>query len=432
MRWLWAGALASTVGNAMASTSLDRSAAEILAFGSCGSIGSGACSSSIRSGRAGPQHVSRISAEPATMSLTTRGPVDSGDSSAMRPRGEATAAGTRAAGLPSFWAAFSPSRAGRGRAHVSPLSAKADSDESGVMDKKAEFYGNSAPGAVAPEGAEKQDEAAVEYAVGGDWEKSVQLIKAMRDSDFVPSVNAYVATIEACRKAGEYDHASTLLSDMNKVCLPEDLIKAYAAPHPNAPGVTQTQKVFCLAMMMRQDKIEPFEETYRAIMGLASKEKLWQVSLLLVEHLKRNGLVPGKFVYDEICSVLFKTGHPEMATMVFEDALGDKIEELNSFAPPELDLHNHTVSTALAAVRVVLLDMARKPSTRPFHDPTQELLIITGMGNNSKDGEAVIKPRVMELLSDMGLEPSMMRNNEGCIVLQPADLQAYMARTAGD
>lgn len=42
---------------------------------------------------------------------------------------------------------------------------------------------------------------------------------------------------------------------------------------------------------------------FRAIMGLASKEKLWQVSLLLVEHLRRNGLVPGKFVYDEICSV---------------------------------------------------------------------------------------------------------------------------------
>ena len=44
-----------------------------------------------------------------------------------------------------------------------------------------------------------------------------------------------------------------------------------------------------------------------------------------------------------------------------------------------------------AAVRVVLLDMARQPTSRPFHDPAQELLIITGMGNNSKDGEAVIK-----------------------------------------
>lgn len=45
--------------------------------------------------------------------------------------------------------------------------------------------------------------------------------------------------------------------------------------------------------------------------------------------------------------VLFKTGHPEMATMIFEDALADDVDELNSFAAPKLDLHNHTVSTAL-------------------------------------------------------------------------------------
>jgi len=45
--------------------------------------------------------------------------------------------------------------------------------------------------------------------------------------------------------------------------------------------------------------------------------------------------------------VLFKTGHPEMATMVFEDAVRDNVDELNSFSKPKLDLHNHTVSTAL-------------------------------------------------------------------------------------
>ncbi|CAN0066116.1 unnamed protein product, partial [Hapterophycus canaliculatus] len=151
-------------------------------------------------------------------------------------------------------------------AAAAAAAADSDANDSGVMDQKAEFYGNSAPGAVAPVGAEKQDKAAVDYAVSGDWEKSVQLIKAMRDSEFVPSVNAYVATIEACRRVNQFDYASTLLSDMNKVCLPEDLIKEYAAKHPNAPGVTQTQKVFCLAMMMRQDKIEPFEETYRWVL----------------------------------------------------------------------------------------------------------------------------------------------------------------------
>lgn len=48
-----------------------------------------------------------------------------------------------------------------------------------------------------------------------------------------------------------------------------------------------------------------------------------------------------------LAQVLFKTGHPEMATMIFEEALADDVDELNSFAAPKLDLHNHTVSTAL-------------------------------------------------------------------------------------
>lgn len=47
-----------------------------------------------------------------------------------------------------------------------------------------------------------------------------------------------------------------------------------------------------------------------------------------------------------------------------------------------------------ATVRIALLDMVRKPSERGYHDPTQPMNIITGMGNNSKDGEAVIKVSV--------------------------------------
>lgn len=89
----------------------------------------------------------------------------------------------------SSWSA--PSVSSRGTSHgrrrrggwvpaLAAAASSADGNDSGVMDQKAKFYGNEAPGAVAPEGAEKQDRAAVDYAVAGDWEKSVQLIKAMR------------------------------------------------------------------------------------------------------------------------------------------------------------------------------------------------------------------------------------------------------------
>lgn len=47
--------------------------------------------------------------------------------------------------------------------------------------------------------------------------------------------------------------------------------------------------------------------------------------------------------------VLFKTGHAEMATMMFETALEDNFSEAEGFdsASGMLDLHSHTVSTAL-------------------------------------------------------------------------------------
>eukprot|EP00904_Undaria_pinnatifida_P007122 jgi/Undpi1/353/HiC_scaffold_1.g00349.m1 len=290
--------------------------------------------------------------------------------------------------------------------------------------------GSFTPGSRPPEGASKQDAAAVEYAERGDWKKALQLIKAMRNSDFRPSVSAYVATIEACRRSHQFDFASTLLTDMNRVCMPEDLFKEYAATHPNDPGVTQTQRVFALLLMMREDGVSPLEETYRAIMGLCSKERLWQLSLLLLEHLKQSGLEPGKFVWDEICSVLFKTGHAEMATMMFETALEDNFSEAEGFDSESgmLDLHSHTVSTALAAVRVVLLDMMRRPSTRDYHDANRSLHIVTGMGNNSKDREAVIKPQVIDLLEAMGLEPKMVKNNDGCVVLKTEALKAFIDR----
>ena len=89
------------------------------------------------------------------------------------------AAATAAGGLPTFWSSRAVRRR-RGLGGLAGAAGAGDSDSDGVMDKKAEFYGNSAPGAVAPEGAEKQDKAAVEYAVAGEWEKSLKLIEAMR------------------------------------------------------------------------------------------------------------------------------------------------------------------------------------------------------------------------------------------------------------
>lgn len=43
-------------------------------------------------------------------------------------------------------------------------------------------------------------------------------------------------------------------------------------------------------------------------------------------------------------------------------------------------------------------------------------------------GNRSLQPQVMDLLNDMGLEPKLMHNNEGCFVIQSDALQAYIAR----
>ena len=54
-------------------------------------------------------------------------------------------------------------------------------------------------------------------------------------------------------------------------------------------------------------------------------------------------------IFSSCVQVLFKTGHAEMATMMFEMALEENVsgEETTGVSNGLLDLHNHTASTAL-------------------------------------------------------------------------------------
>lgn len=144
----------------------------------CGGIASRTSSG----GRAGPKRAERIASKPLNTAMAAFEGARSGGDATHEP---AAVAGSVAAGPPTFWSAKAPASRTvpsrrRGGAPWMAVAKAGGGDSDSVLDKTAEFYGNSAPGAVAPKGAEKQDEAAVDYAVKGDWEKSVQLIQAMR------------------------------------------------------------------------------------------------------------------------------------------------------------------------------------------------------------------------------------------------------------
>lgn len=62
-------------------------------------------------------------------------------------------------------------------------------------------------------------------------------------------------------------------------------------------------------------------------------------------------------------------------------------EHDNAFPSPPPPFRN----ASRAAVRIALLDLVRKPTTRAVMNSEKTLRIVTGLGNNSEGGEAVIK-----------------------------------------
>mmetsp|Transcript_12169 Transcript_12169/g.18185 ORF Transcript_12169/g.18185 Transcript_12169/m.18185 type:complete len:276 (-) Transcript_12169:78-905(-) len=223
---------------------------------------------------------------------------------------------------------------------------------------------------------------------------------------------------------------------MLKDKMPNDLFGLYAASNPNDSKSSQTARVFSLLLCMREDNLEPDVDTYRAVMGLCTKEKLWHLSLLLLEHMQLNGIQPGKFIYNEICTVLEAENKYNLADIIYERSVKEGVfEPWNN--DQKIDLHSFTANTARAAVRSVLTDMIRRPKDRPYHDifnsNPSSLLIITGVGKRSEEGVAVIKPAILEMLNtEFGIPAMLQAHNPGCIEIFPQYLNKWVRQRIRD
>ena len=104
-----------------------------------------------------------------------------------------------------------------------------------------------------------------------------------------------------------------------------------------------------------------------------------------------------------------------------------------------MDLHEHSVGMAEAAVRLVLQNMrtayrgtletaAQQRNSQHVHDPRRDLVIITGHATNreGKDGSK-LQPALIAQLEQLGLPCSVDKRNIGCLVVRSAALLHFVA-----
>ncbi|CAN0232461.1 unnamed protein product [Ectocarpus sp. 12 AP-2014] len=283
----------------------------------------------------------------------------------------------------------------------------------------------------------------------GEWESALEMLQCIRDRGMKPSMSTHMDVMSVCRRALEWDQASKTYREM---------IEAHLTDHPFDDMACQdyedeSNHVFAracgiVAGMQADAGIKPNNGTYRALLQLCKDNGSWEAAILLLEHSRRSKTKLNLFSFDLLITTVAEQGYKEVSTMLYELGVVDADRALletegNGDGDVEwpkwplkvgrtggaiLELHDLTQSIALETVQVALLDVIRRPLRRPYWSGDKRWRIVTGMGNNSKDREAVIKPAVVELLEDLGLRPEFQQRNEGCVELKPASLEAYIRR----
>ncbi len=96
---------------------------------------------------------------------------------------------------------------------------------------------------------------------------------------------------------------------------------------------------------------------------------------------------------------------------------------------PEIDLHGLTAAVAVSAVECWLVSLAVGEALGLGRPLPNNLVIITGRGSHSDDGDARLRNVTLRLLNHQlqpGLRASVDASNAGRVIVHKADLEAWV------
>jgi pentatricopeptide repeat domain-containing protein 1 len=127
-------------------------------------------------------------------------------------------------------------------------------------------------------------------AKGGQWERSLNLMREMRSKGIEPDVVCFSAAINACAKARQIKEALVLFREMRVHGLRPDLI------------------------------------SYNALIGACSKCGFYKGAIAAIEEMRKDGMQPDVITYNAAISACANAGYPDMATKFLEDMQTDGLE----------------------------------------------------------------------------------------------------------
>ncbi len=151
----------------------------------------------------------------------------------------------------------------------------------------------------------------------------------------------------------------------------------------------------------------------------------WQRALDLLERCESAGIKPDVITYNLAISAFQNAGQTSDAMVLMERSGG----MVDTEGRPEIDLHGLTAAVAVSAVECWLVSLAIVDALGLGRRLPNNLVIITGRGSHSKDGEARLQNVTLRLLNHQlqpTLRASVDESNAGRVIVRLADFEAWV------
>ena len=303
------------------------------------------------------------------------------------------------------------------------------------------------------------------YAVEGQFAEVLMLVDTMKAKGLSLDAHCYGAIMKAYITAGKPEEALQLFYSPEVNRLRPDVVM-YGTAIDACSYLKDLPQAKRLFQMMLDQRVKPNIITYNSMIDVCSSVGDWQAAEKYFDEMISKRIKPDVQTYSILIRVCGECGQCDKAKLWFEaiSAAGLKhymisygmminaytraqryseademykrmlrmrvLTHWNPEKPGQIDLHEHSYGTALAAMRLVFNELCGVVISRGgyVHDLQNDMRIITGHAKKRAlfDG-SIVQQSVLQLLDQRGLQYSI-DSVGGRVVISTAELQAYVAR----
>ena len=260
-------------------------------------------------------------------------------------------------------------------------------------------------------------------------QESLALLQRMAHLSIPVTSTSYTVVLSTLEKAADWKSAVNLLLQMQTTGVRVDSksVNLAMSACAKAGEHRMTVKLYELMPTLTNRNFQPNHFTYYATLNAALQLKNSTLKMSVIrDMLLDTSIFPSFSTTNLIISLLESNGEPDASVYVFESLvathLDDGYQDKGEFL---IDLHGLTTLVSRASVRSAL---SRMKEAADKGGRMRDLVIITGIGKNSKDFlEPVLKPTVQAWLQT--LEPPLraqeVSDNPGRLLVSAADIQKW-------